>query len=402
MIVPLLDLKKQYQEIRSEIDDALRRVVESQYFILGPEVEKLEEECARYLGCRHTLAVSSGTDALLLALMALDIRPGDEVIVPDYSFFATAGVVSRLQARPVFCDIDPVTFNLDPGDMKRKITSRTRAVIPVHLYGQSAAMDEILRIAAGRGVTVIEDAAQAIGASYRDGRRLGTLGRAGCFSFFPSKNLGCFGDGGMITTDDPELFEKMHILRVHGSKPKYVHKMIGGNFRMDALQAAVLRVKLPHLADWTSGRRRNAAFYSRLFREAGLATAPGKTGFSVADPVLLPAAVYESETGSSAGAAQSPLYFHIYNQYVIRVRERDRLRNFLSEQGIGTEIYYPIPFHRQECFADLIGAGKAACMFPVSDAAAEASIALPIFAELSEEQIGYVVKKIEEFIKSMR
>lgn len=392
MKVPLLDLKAQYKSLKSELDEALLRTAESQYFILGPEVEKLEKAMCEYIGCKYAIGVSSGTDALLIALMAIDIRPGDEIIVPTYSFFATAGVVSRLNAIPVFVDSDPVTFNIDPKEIESKITPATKAVIPVHLYGQSAEMDEINSIAKKHGIKVIEDGAQAIGVQYKDGRKVGVLGDIGCFSFFPSKNLGCFGDGGLVTTNDDALGEKLRIMRVHGGKPKYYHKIIGGNFRLDAIQAGVLSVKLPHLDSWSEKRRQNAELYTRLFIEAGLAGSEGKTEISGTERVLLPKAVYK-ETGHKN--------YHIYNQYVIRVEKRDELRKYLTEKEIGTEIYYPVPFHRQECFADL-KPGFEKTNFPVSEFAADHSVALPIYPELAKEQIEYVVKCIAEFIKQTK
>ena len=385
MKVPLLDLKAQYATIKDEINEALLRVAESQHFILGPEVEALEEKLRAFLGARHAIGVSSGTDALLIALMALDIRPGDEVILPTFSFFATAGVVARMNAVPVFTDIDPLTFNIDPNDIERKITARTKAIIPVHLYGQSADMEPIMEIAHRHSLRVVEDAAQAIGAQYKDGRRVGTIGDIGCFSFFPSKNLGGFGDGGLVTTNDDELGERLRIMRVHGGKPKYYHKVIGGNLRLDAIQAAVLNVKLPHLEAWTEKRRENAKTYTGLFIEAGLAGKEGLTSFAVGNEVLLPKAVYQ-DSGSTD--------YHIYNQYVIRVRQRDALRKYLMDKGVGTEIYYPVPFHRQECFAYL---GYDGSIFPNSNFAAEHSLALPIYPELLEEQVDSVVKNLKHF-----
>ncbi|MEJ2617330.1 MAG: DegT/DnrJ/EryC1/StrS family aminotransferase [Ignavibacteriaceae bacterium] len=343
MKVPLLDLKAQYKTIKKELDEALIRTAESQYFILGPEVEKLEKNICDYLECEYATGVSSGTDALLVALMAIGIQPGDEVIVPTYSFFATAGVVSRLNAIPVFTDIDPVTFNINPDNIKKKITSKTKAIIPVHLYGQSAAMNEILEIADNK-IKVIEDAAQAIGVQYKDGKCVGTIGDIGCFSFFPSKNLGGFGDGGLVVTNDKHLAERLHILRVHGGSPKYFHKIIGGNFRIDAIQSAVLNVKLPYLDSWSEKRRKNAEMYNNLFMEKGLAEETGKTEFDNKNKVLLPKAIYKSDSLKN---------YHIYNQYIIRIEKRDNLREFLAKNEIMTEIYYPVPFHLQECFANL-------------------------------------------------
>lgn len=386
MKVPLLDLKPQYNFLKSELDEALLRVAQSQYFILGPEVEKMEKEFCDFLGSKYAYGVSSGTDALLLALMAIDIKPGDEVILPTYSFFATAGVVARLNALPVLTDCDPITFNIDPNDIEKRITKKTKAIIPVHLYGQSADMDPILEIAKKHNLYVIEDAAQAISTQYNNGKSVGTIGHIGCYSFFPSKNLGCFGDGGLVTTNDDELAYKLKIMRVHGGDPKYYHKVIGGNFRIDALQAAVLSAKLPHLNSWSQKRRNNAELYSKLFIEKGLASSEGMTQFNDIEKILLPKPVYESDTLQN---------FHIYNQYVVRVKHRDELRAFLTDKSIGTEIYYPIPFHLQECF-NYLGHDKGD--FPVSEFCADTSVALPIYPELSGEQINYVVDSIEEFL----
>jgi dTDP-4-amino-4,6-dideoxygalactose transaminase len=365
--VPLLNLKAQYASIRSDVQEAIARVCESQHFILGPEVSALEEEVSRFCGIAHAVGVSSGTDALLEALMAIDLRPGDEVITTPYSFFATAGVVARLGGRTVFVDIDADSFNIDPRAVAARITPRTKAILPVHLFGRCADLDALLAAGRARGIPVIEDAAQAIGAKDAAGRQAGTMGVMGCFSFFPSKNLGAFGDGGMIVTGDAELAEKLRVLRVHGSKPKYYHHSVGGNFRLDAIQAAVLRVKLPHLQGWTEARRRNAGRYRALFAEASLSQA-----------VLLPR--------DTPG--------HIYNQFVIRVPRRDELRASLKEQGIETEIYYPVPLHLQDCFRDLgYGPGD----FPECEAAARESLALPIYPELTEEQQRAVVAATERF-----
>lgn len=388
MKVPLLDLKPQYQALKKELDEAIIKVAESQYFILGPELKKMEDACAEYLGAKHAIGVSSGTDALLLALMALDIKPGDEVIVPTYSFFATAGVVSRLNAVPVLTECDPVTFNIDVEDIKRKITPKTKAIIPVHLYGQSADMDEIMKIANQHKLYVIEDAAQAIGTQYKDGKCVGTIGHIGCFSFFPSKNLGCFGDGGLVTTNDDELAKKLIIKRVHGGEPKYYHKVIGGNFRLDAIQAVVVSIKLPHLDSWSKKRRENAARYNELFISAGLAEETGRIKFDSKNKVLLPKAVFENLSASVRN-------YHIYNQYIIRVEDRDGLREYLTKNEIGTEIYYPVPFHLQECFADL---GYKRGDFPVSEFCADSSLAIPIYPELNDDQLKYVVEKISEFV----
>ncbi len=388
MKVPLLDLKPQYLSLKRELDEAIIKLAESQQFILGNELAAMEEEFEKYLNCKHAYGVSSGTDALLLALMAIDIQPDDEVIVPTYSFFATAGVVARLFAKPVLVENDPITFNIDPKDFKAKITSKTKAVIPVHLFGQSAEMDEIMQIAQEHKIVVIEDAAQAIGTQYKDGRFVGTIGHIGCFSFFPSKNLGCYGDGGLITTNDDNLAEIIRIKRVHGGEPKYYHKVIGGNFRLDALQSAVLRVKLPHLQAWSDKRKYNAKLYNKLFIEAGLAEDVGKTSFDEKNKVLLPKAVYEDIPNLNN--------YHIYNQYIIRVEKRDQLREYLSKNEIGTEIYYPVPFHLQECFSYL---NYKKGDFPISEFSANTSLAIPIYPELTDEHIKYVVKTIKDFFE---
>jgi dTDP-4-amino-4,6-dideoxygalactose transaminase len=363
--VPLLDLRAQYAPLRGELLAAITRVCDSQRFILGPEVDALEHELTRSLDVPHAIAVSSGTDALLVALMALGVGPGDEVITSTYSFFATAGCIARLGARPVLVDIDPVTYDLAPEAVRRAVTPRTRAIMPVHLYGLCADMDPILEIAGAARVPVIEDAAQAIGAMYK-GRQAGSMGRVGCFSFFPSKNLGAFGDGGLVTTGDERLAHEMRLLRNHGAEPKYVHTRIGGNFRLDALQAAVLRVKLPHLEGWSDRRRANAARYGQLFAQAGL-------------------------TGRVTLPVEPPGCHHIFNQYVVRVPERDRVRAGLTEAGIGTEIYYPIPFHLQECFA---GLGYRRGDFPEAEAAADSTLALPVYGELTAAQQAAVVAAI--------
>lgn len=370
MNVPLLDLKAQYSTIKAEVDAAIAEVMESQHFILGPKVEQCEKAVARYSNCAHGIGVSSGSDALLACLMAEDITAGDEVITTPYTFFATAGAIARLGATPVFVDIDPDTYNLDAAQIAAKITARTRAIIPVHLYGQMAGMDEVMRVAEQHGLIVIEDAAQAIGAEYK-GRRAGSIGHYGCFSFFPSKNLGAAGDGGMIVTNDPKRAEKLTCLRGHGSRPKYYHKIIGGNFRLDAIQAAIVSAKLPHLDDWTSARQRNAARYDRLFGEAGLAA----SGL-----VVLPVVAMDR---------------HIFNQYVIRVAGRDALQANLKAKGVGTEVYYPVPMHLQECFAYL---GHRSGAFPESERAATETVALPIGPELTDEQASYVVDCIRAFI----
>jgi len=393
MNVPLLDLVQQYKSIKSEIDSALMEVVESQRFILGASVKNLEDEIADYLNVKYAYGVSSGTDALLLSLMAIGIKPGDEVIVPTYSFFATAGVVSRLNATPVFVDIDPVTFNILPDEIEKKITAKTKAIIPVHLYGQSADMLPIVEIAQKHGLKVIEDGAQAITTQYKDGNFVGTIGDIGCFSFFPSKNLGGFGDGGMVVTNNEELAHLLKIMRVHGGEPKYYHKVIGGNFRLDAIQAAVLRVKLPHLNSWSEKRRNNAELYNKLFIEANIAEETGITCFDANNKILLPRAIYKdfSETFGNS------FNFHIYNQYVIRVEKRDELKEYLRNNGIGCEIYYPVPFHKQECFNNLSSVND---KYPNADFAAKTSLAIPVYPELSTEQIQFVANKIIEFLKN--
>jgi dTDP-4-amino-4,6-dideoxygalactose transaminase len=369
MPVPLLDLDAHYRPLRDALLAAMTRVADSQRFIMGPEIDALEQELAAMLGIRHAITVSSGTDALLLALMALDITAGDEVITPTYSFFATAGCVSRLGGRPVLVDIDPVTFNIDVEQAIAAITPRTKAIMPVHLFGQSADLDPILDAAGRAGIAVVEDAAQAIGATYH-ARPLGGLGAFGCFSFFPSKNLGAFGDAGLVTTNDDTLADRARLLRTHGMRPKYYHHVVGANFRMDALQAAILRVKAPHLPAWTDARRANAATYRDLF---GAADLDGR--------VTLPVEV--------SGCR------HIYNQFVIRTPERDALKRHLDAEGIGNEIYYPVPFHLQPCFADL---GYAAGAFPHAERAAADSLAIPIYGELTRAQQERVVSAIGAFV----
>jgi dTDP-4-amino-4,6-dideoxygalactose transaminase len=366
--VPLLDLKAQYQTIRHEIQPVVENIFESQWFIMGPEVEGLEQEIADYSQCKHGIGVSSGTDALLIALMALDIQPGDEIITTPYTFFATAGVIHRLQAKPVFVDIESSTYNINPNLIEPAITPKTKAIIPVHLYGQCADMDAILSIAQKHNLFVIEDAAQAIGSEYHN-QRAGSMGTMGCFSFFPSKNLGGFGDGGMVVTNDETLAQKIKKLRNHGMDPKYFHAVVGGNFRLDALQAAVLRIKLKHLDQWSDARQQNAAIYNDLFQAKGL----------INNPITLPAVKQNR---------------HIYNQFVIRVIKRNELKAFLQEKNIGTEIYYPVALHQQDCFSDL---GYKAGDLPMSEDATNTTLALPIYPELSSEQIEYVVDCIGEF-----
>ena len=369
--VPLLDLQAQYRPLRDDLLAAVTRVCDSQRCILGDEVVALERELADYLGVAHAVGMSSGTDALIAALMALGVGPGDEVVTPTFSFFASAGAVSRLGATPVFVDIDPLTFNVDPEAVARAITPRTKALMPVHLYGQAADMAALVAVSEQHGVPIVEDAAQAIGAR-QGGRAVGGFGRIGCFSFYPTKNLGAFGDGGLSTTNDAATADRLRLLRDHGQQPKYHHAIIGGNFRLDAIQAAVLRVKLPHLAGWTEGRRRNAARYRVLCAEAGLL-----------DAVTLP--------------HERPDSYHVYNQFVVQVPRRDELRAFLATRGIGTEVYYPVPFHRQACFASL---PSAAHPFPHADAAAARVLALPIYAELHDQQLQQVVQAIGDFVRA--
>ena len=370
MRVPLLDLQAQYRPLRDEILAAVTRVCDSQRFIMGPEIDGLERELSALVGVKHAIAVSSGTDALLLALMALDIKAGDEIITPTYSFFATAGAVERVGARPVLVDIDPATFNIDAGQAVAAITSRTKAIIPVHLFGLSADLDPIMDAADRAGIPVIEDAAQAIGSTYKS-RAVGTIGAFGCFSFFPSKNLGAFGDAGLLVTNDDRLAKRARLLRTHGMEPKYYHHLVGANFRMDAIQAAVLRVKAPHLAEWTEGRRTNAARYRQLFSAAGL------DGI-----VTLPSA--------------PPDRRHIFNQFVICTRERDALKQHLDDCGVGTEIYYPVPFHLQPCFAHL---GHRRGDFPHAERAADESLAIPVYGELTPDQQAYVVNAVAAFVQ---
>jgi dTDP-4-amino-4,6-dideoxygalactose transaminase len=360
--VPLLDLGAQYRTIGAELEEAVLRVMRSGHYILGPEVEAFEAEAAAYSGCAHGIAVSSGTDALLVCLMAEGIGPGDEVIVPDYSFFATAGVVCRLGATPVFVDIEPETFNIDVAAAVAAVTPKTRAIVPVHLFGQMAEMDPLLALAKERDLVLIEDAAQSIGAEYR-GRRAGSMGHYGCLSFFPSKNLGGLGDGGMVVTNDAARAERVRILRAHGAKPKYHHQLVGGNFRLDAIQAAALRVKLRHLDGWTAARQANAEWYRREL-----------TPVPDARPPL-----------------EVPERRHVYNQFVLTTPRRDALRDILSADGIGTEVYYPVPFHRQPCFGDVPSARAG---FPAADAAAETSVAIPIYPELDEQMRRTVVSRI--------
>jgi len=369
MSVPLLDLKLQYAQIKDEVLRVTDEVYSSQMFILGKRVDEFERAFAAYCQSKYSVGVSSGTDALLIALMVLDVQQGDEVIVPAYSFFATAGVVHRLGAVPVFVDITLDDFNIDPALIESRITPRTKAIMPVHLYGQCAAMEEINAIAKKHNIPVIEDAAQAVGAEY-DGKRAGALGTMGGFSFFPSKNLGAFGDAGAVTTEDEKLYEKLIDFRVHGMRPKYFHHYVGGNFRIDALQAAILSVKLPHLDSWSDGRRRNAKIYHSLFTEQKL-------------------------IGRVSLPAELPQRRHIYNQYILRFTDgratRDAVMSHLKSAGIGCDIYYPLTLPQQECFA---GVPSSSDKFPNSDIAADQTLAIPIFPELTEGQLNEVVSAI--------
>jgi dTDP-4-amino-4,6-dideoxygalactose transaminase len=367
--VPLLDLSAQHGPLEAELQGALMRVVRSNHFILGEEVEAFEAEVARYVGAAHAIGVSSGTDALLVAMMALGIGPGDEVITSPFSFFATAGCVARLGARPVFVDIEEDTFNLDPTLVEAAITSKTRAIMPVHLFGQAADVARLQRICQTSALPMIEDAAQSLGASAGE-QRVGVVGTFGCFSFFPSKNLGCFGDGGLVTTNDAALAARVRMLRAHGAEPRYYHKLVGGNFRLDALQAAVLRVKLPHLDRWTQGRRVNAGRYDRWFADAGL-----------------PAARLRTPRRAQAG--------HVYNQYTIATDARDGLREHLRAQRIGCEIYYPVPLHLQECFRYL---GYAQGAFPRAERVAREVLSLPVYGELSESSQRRVVEAVVGYL----
>ncbi len=375
--IPILDLKAQYTTIREEIKVALDRVLASQQFILGPEVEALEKVLAEYCQCSYAFGVSSGTDALLLSLMAVGIKPGDEVITTPYSFFATSGSIVRLGAIPIYADIDPSTFNIMADQIEPRITKNTKVILPVHLAGQVADMGPIVQVAKQYGLKVIEDACQAIGADYK-GKRAGAIGDIGCFSFFPSKNLGGYGDSGLVTTNDPELADRISLLRNHGMRPKYHNRIVGGNFRMDAIQAAILRVKFDHLEDWTETRRRHAALYQRLFikSEMGIPLAE----FGLKDGIVLP---------SEAGFGR-----HIYHLYMIRTKYRDELGAFLKANGIGCEIYYPIPLHLQECFNEM---GYKPGDYPHSERAAKETLALPIYPELTNEMISRVVDTIGEF-----
>jgi dTDP-4-amino-4,6-dideoxygalactose transaminase len=384
MKVPLLDLKSQYLAIKPEIDRVVAEVMESQHFIMGPQVQECEKAIAEYSKCSHAIGVSSGTDALLMCLMAEGIGPGDEVITTPYTFFATAGAISRVGAKPVFVDIEPTSYNIDCSRIAAKITPKTKALIPVHLYGQMADMDAVMAIANKHKLLVIEDAAQAIGAEW-NGRRAGSIGHYGCFSFFPSKNLGAAGDGGMVVTNDAQRADNLARIRVHGSKPKYYHKVVGGNFRLDTLQAGIVSVKLKHLDNWTQARQRNAARYDKLLAASGVNVSDSSQysgnghGMNGKTQLLLPKTVANR---------------HIFNQYVIRTSRRDALKNALQEKGIATEIYYPVPMHLQECFASL---DHKQGDFPHSEGAAKETLALPIYPELTDAQAQHVTQVIRDF-----
>ena len=365
MKVPFLDLKRQYSAIKKEIDEAVFSVLSNTQFILGPEVKSLEEKIAAYCGTKFAIGVASGTDALLLSLRTCGVKSGDEVITTGFSFFASAGVISRLGANPIFVDIDPETYNINPDQIEKKVTPKTKAIMPVHLFGQCADMDPIMEVARKHNLKIVEDAAQAIGAEYK-GRKAGAIGDFGCFSFFPSKNLGGAGDGGMVTADDPEMAETVRILRVHGSKPKYYHSTIGYNSRLDTLQAAILSVKLKYLDDWTKKRREHAEVYNSAFKNLDMIT-PKEESFN----------------------------YHIYNQYTIAVKNRDELRNYLKEKQIGHDTYYPVPLHLQECYRFL---GYKKGDLPVSEKKAEEVVSIPIYPELTKEEQDYVISTIKEFV----
>jgi dTDP-4-amino-4,6-dideoxygalactose transaminase len=365
MKVPLLDLKRQYKAIKPEIDQAIQKVLDNTMFIMGPEVKELEEKIAQYCGAKHGVGVASGTDALLLSLRALGVGPGDEVVTTTFSFFATAGVISRLGAVPVFVDIEPKTFNIDPQRLESAITPKTKAIMPVHLYGQIAEMDEIMKIAGKRGVPVVEDAAQAIGAEYK-GKKAGQFGATGCFSFFPSKNLGAYGDGGIITTNDDNLAALLKKLRVHGSQPKYFHSVVGYNSRLDTLQAAILIIKLKYLPEWHEARRQKADKYNQLLAGIRQVTIPFVHSYN----------------------------YHIYHQYTILVENRDGLKDHLKAREIGFDTYYPLPLHMQECYKDL---NYKPGSLPVSERLAGQAISLPVFPELTNQEQEFVTGAIREF-----
>jgi dTDP-4-amino-4,6-dideoxygalactose transaminase len=376
--VPLLDLKAQFAPLRDRINEAVQRVIDSQYFILGPDVEALEKAVAEYTGALHAVGCASGTDALILSLAALDVGPGDEVLTTPFSFFSTASCAYKAGARPAFADIDPVTFNIDPARVEEAIGPGTKALLPVHLFGQSAEMDALLEIGRARGLPVIEDAAQALGATYRTAAsdqplHCGSMATLGCYSFFPTKNLGGFGDGGMVVTSDETLADRVRELRVHGGRQMYHHKWVGWNSRLDALQAAVLKIKLPHLDDWSAGRAANADHYDRLLTESGLV-----------------------ENGTVRLPHRTDKARHIFNQYTLRVERRDELKKHLGERAIGCSVYYPVPLHLQECFR---GLGYKEGDFPHAERACREVISLPVYPELTGEQQQRVVEEIADFYR---
>jgi dTDP-4-amino-4,6-dideoxygalactose transaminase len=362
MNVAFLDLKRQYASIKEEMDQAIANVMSHARFIMGPEVKAFEEKVAEYCGVKSAVGVASGTDALLLSLRACGVGPGDEVITTGFSFFATAGVITRLGATPVYVDIDPETYNIDPARIEEKITSKTKAMMPVHLYGQCADMDPINKIAEKHNLKVVEDAAQAIGSKYK-GKKAGSLGHFGCFSFFPSKNLGAAGDGGMVVTNDEKMTELLRMLRVHGAKPKYYHSIVGYNSRLDTLQAAILSVKLKYLDGWTEKRREHAEVYNQTFKGTGIVT-PKEEDFN----------------------------YHIYHQYTIAVKSRDGLREVLKEKQIGHDVYYPVPLHLQECYKHL---GYKEGDLPVTDQKSREVISIPIYPELTAEEQNYVIETVK-------
>lgn len=372
MEIPILDLSAQYRQVGREIEEAIARVLQNQKFILGPEVRALEQELAPYCQCVEAVGCASGSDAILLALMACGVGPGDEVVTTPFSFFATAGSIVRLGARPVFVDIEPDTFNMDANKVEAAVTKRTKVIMPVHLFGQCSDMDDITEISRRREVLVVEDAAQAIGAEYR-GRRAGSLGVIGCFSFYPSKNLGAAGDAGLLTSNSLEMAESLRMLRAHGAKKKYYHDRVGINSRLDSLQAAILRVKFRYLDSWSNARYQNAQRYRELFNHSELVER---------NLVRLP--------------VESPTARHVYNQFVIRAQDRDKLKSWLAEHGIGTEVYYPLPLHMQECFKDL---GYKQGDFPESESAANEALAIPVYPELDENAQSYVVNAITSFYR---
>lgn len=367
MKVPFLDLKREYAYIKKEIDQAVFEVLKNTQFILGPEVKSLEEEIARYCQTKYAIGVASGTDALLLSLRVFGVNPGDEVITSTFSFFSSAGVIANLKAKPVFVDIDPLTYNIDPQQIEKKITPKTKAIMPIHLFGQCADMDPILELAKRNNLKVVEDAAQAIGAKYKE-RKAGSMGDTGCFSFYPTKNLGAGGDGGMVVTNDPDLADRLRLLRVHGSKSKYFHSTVGYNSRLDTLQAAILKVKLKYLDSWHEKRRGNAAYYDKAFKETGIITPRVES-----------------------------LNYHIYNQYTIAVKGRDKLKEHLAQNQIGFDIYYPLPLHLQKCFEEL---GYRNGDLPNSEMKAKEVISLPIYQELKREEQDYVISTLKEFATS--